>query len=297
MSGEWCKMSGEWCVPFDFAAGATTRPPLNLHPTGTLPRVHPVLLQALRTAPETKSALQVQQALRLPGNLHDRQPRASGDHASTQSSCSSVYCACHEICTPGSPSAVPATKTTRQAAAGQRRPRVHPVLLQLRVLPLPRNLHALQVHQVLCLPRNLHDRQPRASGDHTSTQSSCRLCVLRPPRNLHFRFTKCCACGEISTPVSPSAVPARNLHDRRPRASGDHASTQSSCRLCVLRLPRNLHSRFTKCCACGEISIPGSPSAVPATKSTRQAAAGQRRPHVHPVLLQALYCDRQSDVR
>ena len=30
--------------------------------------------------------------------------------------------------------------------------------------------------------------------------------------------------------------------------SGAHASTRSSSRLCALRLPRNLHSSFTKCC-------------------------------------------------
>ena len=35
----------------------------------------------------------------------------------------SVYCCtCHETCTPGSPSPVPATTSARQAAAGQRRP-------------------------------------------------------------------------------------------------------------------------------------------------------------------------------
>ena len=210
MSGEWCKMSGEWCVPFDFAAGATTRPPLNLHPTGTLPRVHPVLLQALRTAPETKSALQVQQALRLPGNLHDRQPRASGDHASTQSSCSSVYCACHEICTPGSPSAVPATKSARQAAKCQR--------LTTKSTPSPPAgsaycpCHEICMHSRFTKCCACHEIYTTGSRGPVATtrppNPHCRLCVLRLPRNLHFRFTKCCACGEISTPGSPSAVPA-----------------------------------------------------------------------------------------
>ena len=188
-----------------------------------------------------------------------------------------VYCACHEICTSGSPSAAPATNSTRQAAAGQRRPRVHPVLLQahcrLCVLRLPRTLHSLQVHEVLCTRRNLHSRFTKCCACHeiyaaTGQRrprvhpSSCRLCVLRLPRTLRSRFMKCCACGEICTPASPSAVPAtkltapatksalqvhpvlrlpRNLHDRP----------------CVVRLPRKLRSRFMKCCACGEICTPG----------------------------------------
>ena len=150
------------------------------------PRFHPVLLKTLRTAPATKSALQVHQVLCLQRNLHFEV------HDATK------YCACHKIGARGSPSAVPATKSARQAAAGQRRRRVHPVLLKaLRTAPATKP--TLQVHQALCLKRNLHNRQPRASGDHASTRSSSRLCVLRLPRNLHSRFTKCCACHEICT--------------------------------------------------------------------------------------------------
>ena len=124
---------------------------------------------------------------------------------------------------------VPATKSTRQAAAGQRRPRVHPVLLQA-LCTAPATKSALQVHQALSLPRKLlvHDRQPRASGHENCTPSA--------------------------VPPAKSALQVHEkLHDRQPRASGDHTYTQSSCRLCVLRLPRKLHSRFTKRCACSEI--------------------------------------------
>ena len=114
-----------------------------------------------------------------------------------------------------------------------------------------------------------------------------------------------CACYEICTPGSPSAVPATKSALRGSRCHE------------VLRLPQNRRSRFTKCCACHEICAtgsrgpaattrppgppegsahcachktytPGSPSAVPETKSAQQAAAGQRRPRVHPVLLKAL---------
>ena len=61
-------------------------------------------------APATKPALQVHQVLCLPRHLQDRQPRASGDRA--------------RRCWSGRlPSAVPATKATRPAAARQQRPR------------------------------------------------------------------------------------------------------------------------------------------------------------------------------
>ena len=124
-----------------------------------------------------------------------------------------MYCACHEICISGSPSGVPATKSTRPAAAGQRRPRAPqliqdsgspsavpatkstrqaaagqrrpraPQLIQEALCTAPATKSALQVHQALCLPRNLHDRQPRASADHARRSWSGRLChEIRAPR-------------------------------------------------------------------------------------------------------------------
>ena len=57
----------------------------------------------------------------------------------------SVCCACHEICTPGSPSAVFATKSASAVFA-------------------PKS--ALQVHKVLCLPRNLHSRFTKCCACH-----------------------------------------------------------------------------------------------------------------------------------
>ena len=138
----------------------------------------------------------------------------------------------HEICTPGSPSAAPTTKSTRQAPAG---------------------------------------------GDNTRCTWSRRLCALHLARNLHSGLTECCACHEIytigtrrpaattraaagpggsvycacheiCTPGSPSAAPATK--SARQAAGG---GTSWSGRLCVLRLPRNLHSGLTECCACHEI--------------------------------------------
>ena len=57
----------------------------------------------LCTAPARKSALQVHQILR-----HEIYATPAGLRGS-------VYCSCHEICAPGSPSAAPATKSMRQA--------------------------------------------------------------------------------------------------------------------------------------------------------------------------------------
>ena len=184
------------------AAAATTRP---------------VLLKALRTAPATKSACTyphsrfTNSVLCLRRNLQSRfttrrachEICTTGSHgpaATTRPPIlpeGSVYCACHEICTPGSPRVVrgeiytpgspraaPATKSARQAAAAQQRPRVHPVLLKaLCTAPATKSAH--QFHQALCLRRNLHSRFTkcwacreicttgrRPSGDHASTQSS-----------------------------------------------------------------------------------------------------------------------------
>ena len=165
-----------------------------------------------------------------------------------------VYCTCHEICTPASPSAVPTkTKSTLQVhqvlclprnlhdRAAQRRPHVHPVLLKA-LFTAPATKCALQVHQVLCLPRNLHSRFTKCCACHEicTTGSRGPAATTRlpsPPEGSVY-----CACHEICTPGSPSAVPTtkstlqvhqalclpRNLHDRQPRPSGDHASTRSS---------------------------------------------------------------------
>ena len=103
----------------------------------------------------------------------------------------SVYCACHELCTPGSPSAVPATKSTRQVAPGQRRPRA-PQLVREALCTAPATKSALQVHQAAA-PATKPTRQPAAGQ--------------RRPRT-----------PEICTPGSPSAVPATK--STRPAAAG-----------------------------------------------------------------------------
>ena len=95
----------------------------------------------------------------------------------------------------------------------------------------------------------------------STIHSSCRLCVLRLPRNL--RSSICgrgpAASTRPSSPPPGSATKSapqvhqvlclrRNLRDRQLRSSGDRASIRSSCRLCVLRLPRNLHSSVQALC-------------------------------------------------
>ena len=187
--------------------------PRNLH--DRQPRVHPVLLKALCTAPATKSALQVHKVLCLPGNLHSRFTKC---------------CACHEICTAGSRGPAATTrpvlrlprnlrsrfaeccachKICTTGSRGPRQPRVHPVLVQT-LCTAPATKSALHVHKVLCLPRNLRDRQPRPSGDQVLLKALCTASATKSalqlhqglclPRNLRFRFTKCCACHELCPP-------------------------------------------------------------------------------------------------
>ena len=109
----------------------------------------------------------------------------------------------------------------------------------------PATKSALQVHRVLRLP---HKRQPRPSGDHTRRSW---LCVLRL-RNFGLQVHRL-----LCLP-----------HKTARAATGPGGS--------VYCLPRNLHSRCTERCACHEISLPGSPSAVPASgpAATTRAAAG-----------------------
>ena len=80
---------------------------------------------------------------------------------------------------------------------------------------------ALQVHQVLGLPRNLH--------------------------------SKCFACREIYTPGT-RGLAATTLHPILLKALCTSPATKSALQVHqVLRLPRNLHCRFTKCWACHEV--------------------------------------------
>ena len=193
---------------------------------------------------------------------------------------------------------MPTANSAPQAAAAQRRPCVHPVLLKALCHPVilkalctaPATKSALQVHQALRLPRILPSRLTKRCACHElcTTGSRSPAVTARPPGPPEG--SAYCAYHEICTPRPPSAAPTtkstlqvhqalrlpRNLHDRQPRPGGDHASTQYSSRLCVLRLSRNLHCRFTKRCAYHEICTPGSQSAAPATKSAQQAAAAQR---------------------
>ena len=191
--------------------------------------------------PARKSALQVHQALCLP---HKRRPRPSGDHAAPPEG--SVYCACHELCTPISPSAAlathkaaaarrprdpqlllkalctaPATKSHQKADAAQRQPHIPQLLLKaLRTAPATKS--ALQVHHALC--------QAAAAQ--------------RRPRVPQLLLKALC-----TAPATKSALQVHQAlclpHKRRPRFSGDHAFRSSLRRLCARHLPRNLHSRFT----------------------------------------------------
>ena len=70
------------------------------------PRAPQLIQEALRTAPATKSALQ---------EIYTASSRApAATTRATAGPGGSGHCAPHEICTPGSPSAVPAMKSTRQ---------------------------------------------------------------------------------------------------------------------------------------------------------------------------------------
>ena len=186
-----------------------------------------------------------------------------------------VACDC-EICTPGSRSTAPATKS------------------------------ALQVHQVLRLPRNLYS----ATRGPAAPTRSRRLCVLRLPQNLRSRLTKYCACHKICTSGSKSALShaaqrrprnpggcvlrrPRNLHSRLTKYCACHEIYTTLQVHQVLRLPRNLYSAThgpavpthaaadpggSVHCAGHKICTPGSPSIVPATKSTLQVHQALRLP-------------------
>ena len=131
----------------------------------------------------------------------------------------SAYCACREIYAPAS------------AAAAQRRPRVHPVLLQ-------------------ALPRNLRRRFTKccACGEICATGSCGPVVTARPSAPLAGSVY--CACHEICTPASKRCAcheicgPAATARPSSPPASSVY-------------------------CACHEICTPGSLSAVPATTSRR----------------------------
>ena len=128
-----------------------------------------------------------------------------------------MYSACHKI---GSPSAAPATQST------------------------------LQVHQALHLPRYLRSATRGPAAPTRAAADPRRLCL---PQNLHSRFTKRCACHEICT----------RPHAAQPRPSAPQLIQEALCTAPatkstlqahqVLRLPQNLHSRFTKCYACHQI--------------------------------------------
>ena len=157
---------------------------------------------------------------------------------------------------------------------------LRPLLLQALCIA-PATKSALQVHKVLCLQRNLRNLQ-RPSGDHASIRSSCRLCVLRLPQNLRSSFRKCCArsgAAQRRPRVHPLLLKALSIAPVTQSAVPVAKSARHSCRLCVLRLPRNLQSRprnlrsrFTKRCACGEI-----------------CTTAQRRPPFHPALFHMVY--------
>ena len=186
------------CPLVDFCAHSsytTHHTPLTSHHSSYTTHLTPLLRvlqlvrEALCTAPATKSALQVHQALRPPRNLHGRQPRATRAAADPGGS---AHCACHEICTPGSPTTIYTT-----GSRGQRRP-CAPQLIQEALCTAPATKSALQVHQALRLPRNLHGRQPLRTAPAT----------------------------KYALQVSQALRLPRNLHGRQPRASGDHTLTK-----------------------------------------------------------------------
>ena len=202
----------------------------------------------------------------------------------------SAPCACHEICT--------------KPRAAHRRPRAP----QLTLCTAPATKSALQAHQVLRLPRTLHCRftkwctcheiytQPHGACHEIYTPGSPTLQVhqvLHLPRNLysatrrlahqvHCRFTKCCACREICT--QPHAAHAAQRRPRAPQLIREALRTAPAIKSTlqanqVLRLPRNLHCKFTKYGAADPTKpTPGSPSTAPATKPTLQVHPALRLP-------------------
>ena len=185
-----------------------------------------------------------------------------------------VACDC-EICTPGSRSTAPATKSAlqvhqvlrlpRNLYSATRGPAAPTRSRRLCVLRLPQNLRS-SAHQVLRLPQNLHFRleictQPR--GPAAPTQSR-RLCTAPAAKSgtpgspstapatkstRHCRFTKCCACHEICTqPHTAQRCPRtpQLIREALCTAPATKSALQAHQVLC---LPRNLHCRFTKRCA------------------------------------------------
>ena len=215
-----------------------------------------------------------------------------------------MYCACHDICTKGCAcheicTLPPRHKICTRPRAAQRLPRA-PQLIQDALRTAPATKSARQVHQVLRLPRNLRSA--------TRSPAAPTRAAADPGHSAH------CACHKICIPGSPSTAPATKYacqvhHALRLSTRGPWAQLIQEA-LCTapatksahqaLRLPRNLHSRFTKRCTCHDICAqprvaqrrppaprliqggfashkictPDSPSVVPATKS----ALGHTRP-------------------
>ena len=203
--------------------------------------------------------------LRLP---HDRQPRASGDHALSSSSSrlcvlrlyhatgsrrpaattrappppgGSVYCACHT-----------------KASHSQRPPRAP----QLR-------------QKALCIVLLPHESQPRASSGHARRGSARRLCVVLLPHENQLRA---------------SGGHAPRTASRRPAAPTRTAAPPegSACCPCHTKATRAAQPEGSVCCACHTKErrprAPEGSAAAPATLSqprprppaTRKPTAKQR---------------------